>query len=243
MYHEFVSKYSNANAFGEVQDVGAENADAIHQLINEMKEYMTQIASDPSYTNVWDKCLNRHSSCAEWVHAGECDANPSYMKLNCSPLCQTCDLLDIETRCPWDDSLTDALLPGELHQMFETLSQEDSFHVTVLSRPTATESKPWVVIIDDFVSEEECERLIEMGAVQGYERSEDVGALKFDGTLDSVQSKDRTSFNAWCSNDCYSDPVTVKVMNRISNLTGVPVENSEHLQLLRYQKGQFYKTQ
>ena len=165
------------------------------------------------------------------------------MKLNCAPVCKTCELLDISTRCPWDDSLKDALLPGDLHRMFEKVSEDDSLNVTILSQPTENTSRPWVIIIDDFVKKEECERLIQMGAIEGYKRSEDVGRVNFDGTLSSIQSNGRTSYNAWCSNDCYSDPVTVKVMDRISNLTGVPVENSEHLQLLRYEKNQFYKTQ
>jgi prolyl 4-hydroxylase len=209
----------------------------------EMKEYMAKIASDPSYDEIWERCMNRHPQCAQWVYEGECDANPSYMKLNCAPLCKSCDLLDMSVRCPRDESLVDALLPGDLHRMFERIIEDDSLDLTILSRPSENDARPWVITIDDFVSQEECDRLIEMGAFEGYERSTDVGGLKFDGSIESIQSNDRTSHNAWCSNSCYNDPITVNVMNKISNLTGVSVENSEHLQLLRYQKGQFYKTQ
>ena len=77
----------------------------------------------------------------------------------------------------------------------------------------------------------------------GYKQSTDVRGLTFDGSLDSVESTGQTLYNAWCSNDCYKDPITVKVMSRISNLTGILVENSENLQLVRYHEGQFYNTQ
>ena len=47
---------------------------------------------------------------------------------------------------------------------------------------------PWVITIDNFIQDEECKRLIKMGAIEGYQRSEDVGKELFDGTYDSVQS-------------------------------------------------------
>ena len=71
--------------------------------------------------------------------------------------------------------------------------------VKVLSRPSPApgdeEKKdldyklgPWVITIDNFIQDEECKRLIKMGAIEGYQRSEDVGKELFDGTYDSVQS-------------------------------------------------------
>ena len=82
-----------------------------------------------------------------------------------------------------------------------------------------------------------------MGGVEGYKRSEDVGKKLFDGTYDSVQSSSRTSHNAWCQHECYEDPHAQNVMKRIELLTGIPEKNSENLQLLKYEEGQFYRTQ
>ena len=47
--------------------------------------------------------------------------------------------------------------------------------------------------ISDVVSEEEAEQLIELGAVEGYTRSTDVGKMKADGTTESKVSSGRTS--------------------------------------------------
>ena len=46
-----------------------------------------------------------------------------------------------------------------------------------------------------------------------------------------------------CDDDaCDNDPSVVAVKRKIQNVTGVSQENYEHLQILRYEKGQFYRT-
>jgi prolyl 4-hydroxylase len=104
-----------------------------------------------------------------------------------------------------------------------------------------TKTKPWVITFDNFLTPDECKHLINLGS--DYERSEDVGDLRPDGTFDSVKSDTRTSENAWCShkNNCRSDPVVMSIHDRIARVTGIPAVNSEDLQLLKYEKGQFYR--
>ena len=74
--------------------------------------------------------------------------------------------------------------------------------------------------------------------------SEDVGDIKFDGSHDSVQSERRTSENAWCSSSkgCRDEEIPTRLHQRMSAVLGIPPENSEDLQLLKYEKGQFYRT-
>jgi len=245
-----ITTIAGSEMFGEKQEVERDDPHRgeVLQIIAETKEYMAKITSDPKYETVREECLNRHSQCALWVTHGECKANPSYMTLNCAPSCKSCEKIDIRTRCPKNDTLVDAFGPGDLNRMFERIAQDESLDVTVLSRPSekteeeSDDHHPWVITIDDFVSQTECDRLKILGAEEGYKRSTDVGKKKFDGTFESKESSGRTSYNAWCSNECYNDAVTVNVMGRIANTTGIPVENSEHLQLLRYQVGQFYNT-
>lgn len=101
---------------------------------------------------------------------------------------------------------------------------------------------PWLVQLEDFLSPSECDRLISLGYQMGYERSKDIGQRKFDGTHDSYTSKDRTSTTAWCNKDsgCQNDPVAAAVTDRIEQLTSIPRQNWEYMQLLRYEVGQFY---
>jgi prolyl 4-hydroxylase len=173
------------------------------------------------------------------------------MTLQCAPTCYSCHLIDFDTRCPYNASEPTLLNPGDLDKLFIRLSTEPHFienhSVAVHSMPDPpVDSKilngPWVITMENFVTEEECERLIELGAARGYEISKDVGAQKFDGTFDGYANDRRTSTNAWCTEECFKDPLTQKVLDRIVHATGVPDSNSEYLQLLRYEPGQFYRT-
>jgi prolyl 4-hydroxylase len=167
------------------------------------------------------------------------------MKTNCAPVCNSCDALTVEGRCPITPELyeTNAWGPGDLDKMFQKLTSEPFFsqhEVQILSSP-ATTGGPWVITMENVVSEQECLKLIELGGEAEYERSSDVGKMKPDGTFGTSVNSGRTSTNAWCQDDCYKDPVAVAVAEQLTNLTGIPEINSEYLQLLRYEPGQFYQ--
>lgn len=76
--------------------------------------------------------------------------------------------------------------------------------------------------------------------MEGYQRSADVGKLTVDGSHTTKISEGRTSTNAWCNGPCYRNATAQAVIHRLSDLTGVPEENSEYLQMLRYEPGQYY---
>jgi prolyl 4-hydroxylase len=99
---------------------------------------------------------------------------------------------------------------------------------------------PWVITFENFLTEEECDAIIEHGHKEGYKRSQDVGKQKFDGTVDGIESQGRTSENAWCSlkHSCRNATVPARILERISSVLGIPPENSEDFQILRYEVGQ-----
>jgi prolyl 4-hydroxylase len=126
------------------------------------------------------------------------------------------------------------------------------YNPKALSRPKVTRNGtevesvehdgPWVVLLENFVTEEEADRLVELGKDQGYERSADVGKENPDGSHDSLVSDSRTSHNTWCQEpSCYEDELVAPVIERIAEVTQTSVQNSEYLQLLQYEPGQYYK--
>jgi len=138
--------------------------------------------------------------------------------------------------------------PGELDALFERIARDVRWEVTVLSRPSTGqgsdyEQPPWVVVLHDFVTEEECDTLIRLGSEEGYQRSRDVGARAFDGTYQSTESDRRTSENAWCGEalGCRDDEVVQRITHRIEALLDIPAQNYEDFQILKYDEGQFYK--
>jgi prolyl 4-hydroxylase len=97
--------------------------------------------------------------------------------------------------------------------------------------------------MENVITPEEADRLIELGAELGYKRSSDVGGVMLpDGRFVEHISMDRTSTNAWCVGPCYEDALVQGVNKRLSELTGINETNAEHLQLLRYEPGQYYRT-
>ena len=129
----------------------------------------------------------------------------------------------MNVRCPpLGDDVRPGLLPGELNTMFERIvntapgnqtdvhfKMEDgmmNYTVHVHSRPKPVdadeepisrerdlEQPPWVITFNNLISEEECNHLIKLGYGSGYKRSDDVGALKVDGSYNPVKTVLRTS--------------------------------------------------
>jgi prolyl 4-hydroxylase len=198
------------------------------------------------------------------------------MTTSCAPSCKTCNLIDINNRCPKNPDLKPALYPGSLNKMFSRIvktapgnrtdlsdeekqqleeSKTPQYTVTVLSGPGVDSksentvamdksSPPWVITFDNFLTDDECQSLIDLGHEFEYKRSEDVGAARFDGSHEGVQSERRTSENAWCSEHagCRQRDVPKRIHERISQVLDIPAINSEDFQMLRYEKGQFYRT-
>jgi len=251
------NRYSDEPPTNDGQDLGKPqllkgderiSSTDIENRIAASQKYMNrQIHLGTVDAELMRSCKNTDELCTYWSLLGECEENSAYMKLSCGPACFTCDMLSIEKRCPMDRETIgpDVWSPGDLDKMFRKISSEpykSKYDVNVLSSPDGEDRGPWALTMENFVSDEEADRLIELGAGEGYERSMDIGEMLPDGTSASVVSKGRTSWNAWCSGDCIQDEMVKAVNGRICNMTGIPEMNSEDLQLLRYEPGQHYNT-
>ena len=216
------------------------NASAVQERIQKSDEYVTTTKLRTSLKRI---CKNTDEMCTIWALDGQCEKNND-MKKRCAPACHSCDHLGIEGRCPIDPNAPKAWEEGDLNKMFEKLTQEpylSQYSVEILSSP-ATTGGPWVITMDDVVSATEAETLIELGKEKGFERSETVGLKQANGSHGSRVASGRTSSNTWCQEKCYNNTKATNVIQRLSNLTGIDERNSEYLQLLQYEPGQFYST-
>ncbi|GKY95435.1 hypothetical protein MPSEU_000505000 [Mayamaea pseudoterrestris] len=263
-----------SKAFGVRQIAAGADIKATLVKIEETAQYMANEKTLALPKDILDNCSNKHEMCSFWSAVGECTNNRAYMTTNCSPACASCNLIDIKARCPPLENVEPALRPGDLQKMFErilaiapgnkTLTDEERKQLTDQSMPIYTvhvhsspgepvteisavldkSLPPWVVTFENFLTDDECEALIQLGEEQGYKRSEDVGARKFDGTFESVTNDRRTSENAWCSDygGCRTTDAAQLIHERMAIVTGIPANNSEDLQILRYKPGEFYRT-
>ena len=230
--------------WGVSQQVAGEHSLKTQQIIKRTYEYMTKqvmVDHDTFSLSVRKECKLRHQLCSFWAAIGECDANPSYMTLQCAPACQSCEQISFETRCPFDkDEPGVWYKSGQLNEMFNNIISNTT--IQELYAPKVISNDPWIITLEDFATKEECDTLIELGGALGYKRSEDVGeVVNFDGTVQGVQSEFRTSTNAWCVDKCYNHTVTQDIQKRIEDLISIPEINYEYLQLLKYEEDQFYE--
>ena len=111
----------------------------VQQVIKNSVEYMKSIKDDPKYSKVIEDCRNTDERCSEWAIGSGCEDNHAYMKLHCSPACQSCDfVLDKMTECAFDPNGKDAIDVGGMDGLFERMIQvahDSNWQPTVLSRP------------------------------------------------------------------------------------------------------------
>lgn len=234
-----------------------ERSDEITTRLLESRAYLKNVVDkDPKLRSLLDACKLKHADCTFWAVLGECEKNPNFMNWNCGAVCQSCEELSYEKRCPIDlETIPNAWKAGDLNEMFSnitSLKEYKQYEPKVLSRPEYLEGDteesaeyqigPWVVVLENVLSQQEAKRLIELGGSKGYKPSYDVGKVKADGSYESHIHKGRTSTTAWCNGECLEDSVAQTVMDRIANITNTPQNNSEYLQLLKYEEGQSYVT-
>jgi len=229
----------------------------VMKLLADARDYMLdKIHTDDEYRLVRSLCKNRNEKCALWALRGYCK-HPDYklyMSQNCGPVCFSCHELHYETLCPVNPNVKHALYPGDLHEMFHRIIHHPTFRdsVEVLSRPDLKEGDdhetvnyglgPWMILLKDFASPEECEAIIQAGTTLGFERSAYSGdKLDAAGRLIGGVKRGRTSSTTWCDEEiCESSPHVQRIIEKTEELTGLHRNYSEHLQILKYEPGEFY---
>jgi len=195
-------------------------------------------------------CEDRDSRCEAFAGPNneECLVNPGWMIVNCPKTCDACDIRDPKVRCTFDflnlttvpsyqNGNRETGEPGSLQKMFSSIEERysDVYDITILSED------PWIVQFDNFFDEEVAAGVL--STVRGnWERSTDTGMENEFGESGRVLSKSRTSENAWCRSECENHPASQSIINKIVDVVGIPYENFESFQILKYSVGQFYRT-
>jgi len=212
-------------------------------------------------------CRDEHPICSTWASIGECKSNPSFMHAQCRVACKLCQSdacndkrtdcaeraenggcysrAGMRNECAWtcvscstvdspkctrDPAAAPAGGVGRVEAMFERIAGMGAVEGSPRSKVHVLSTSPWVVTIDDFLSEQEADALLAAGGAN-WSRS-----LAGDGVQQA-----RTSSTSWCRETCLDDSSVQAVQLRVEALTGVPVQNAEYMQALRYMPGEYYK--
>ena len=172
-----------------------------------------------------EHCHDKQAGCASWAQSGECGQNHKYMLAECPYSCGVCDV-NFKEGCRRDPKMQPAAVPGTIDATFRR-AMSTFGHL----KPRVIHREPWILSFDEFLQPWEADHLVKT-AGHNFERS-----LAGDGVTPV-----RTSTTSWCNVvPCLQDAKFQEVRERIVNVTRVPWANAEHLQVLRYQPGQFYR--
>ena len=172
--------------------------------------------------------------CIAWSDAGRCEQDVFMLEL-CPYTCGACwQQYDKPRREGMLDSSradcmrgADEVPAAGVNETFTTMLMNSQLKSEVLHRD------PWVVHFDSFLSDTEADELV-TAAGHHFQQSVDIN--------DEPLPQFRTSKTSWCDiPSCLEDPRFQVVRARISKLINVPWSHSEHLQLLRYEEGQYYR--
>jgi hypothetical protein len=185
------------NDFGKPQEIPrSKDFDKVKEIVKKSTEYMKRINEDEKYDAVRNKCLNLHPDCSLWASGSGCDDNPTFMKQQCAPACQSCDfVLRMHEMCKPDPNAKNAIENGGMDLLFHKIIEgatDSGYDPTIWSRPEKKPNAhgylkpceeditnpcnvpdgPWVVTLENFISSKEVNVLKEWGAKMGYQRSQ-----------------------------------------------------------------------
>lgn len=181
---------------------------------------------EPPIVSSVTTCTDNHEHCILWAKGGECESNPRFMEVNCALSCGSCSDKKSEKndRCSRTNA-TALVKEGDIRRVLENIA-------TSIPSATLLHADPWVVQIDNFLDEEEISTLTHICDERQFTRS-----LAGDGV-----NQARTSEQCWCQHaECLSNKVVQDLSTRMSELLESSIKNTEYMQIIRYQKGQFYK--
>lgn len=190
------------------------------------------VTAEPTSSTL-QPCLDLNTQCAYWAAIGECEKNPRYMLTMCQISCHT---------CPGDNTAKNA----KVYQMLESL-ETDAASSQRQTQQTQDQNKkpqlreisfsPRAFIVDDFLSEEECEGL-KKHALPHLEHAKTINMET--GTYQD--DKVRTNSQMYVNKTSHStDPLISGIVARLHMLARVPFGHAEQLQVGRYEQGQFYQ--
>ena len=133
---------------------------------------------------------------------------------------------------------------GENKELFESSLVETSMHFERVNnvdnfKLTKLYDEPQIILIDNFLSNEECEHIINIGDPL-------VKQSEVCGKNGSRPDKSRTSWTAHIGkkfiNKDSKDPILMKVLEKAAKFSKKDVKNIEPIQLVRYKPGQYFKS-
>jgi prolyl 4-hydroxylase len=154
----------------------------------------------------------------------------AFMTQYCTAACESCRTQHhFNLTCPLEEPATYQV--GDVGRILENITAttvDEHETVELISKD------PWLIVIDDFLSDAECDALVLCGTNAGLTQTADVSTR---GRQSSYHRSRRASI-ALCETE---DGIISDLYSRIEELVQVPHANTEPIQIVKYNPGQFHK--
>ncbi|KAL7528442.1 hypothetical protein ACHAWF_002561 [Thalassiosira exigua] len=206
----------------------SEDRERVLWAVRQMDFYARHNITDPSVdATARARCLNRFRMCAEWASRGMClgGRDDVLFAMNACPLaCRTCEWLTSFHRCAGrrGANVQPSFRPGGIGSLFEGKGLPGGvswaqYEPLFVAGPIPEEGwgtgDPHVVLLKQFLSDEEADHLQSLGSTVGWSPSSISGQ-----SVDKVYAG-----RARCQDNyrlCNRDVVYQRIMHRISSIIG-----------------------
>ena len=235
-----------------------EEQNKIKSLLKHMDRYAKVNLTEVGVSDDMRKlCRNEFDECASWAVQGKCRDDSVYMLNNCPLACHMCDKAEEFQRCAGkSDPRKEAVfqVAGDVDKFFREGKESgkwDEYGPEYISEPKTSGSKknddedspadPWIVRFDKFLSDDESQRIIEVGNEIGWHQSVLEERELASGNPNKVPPR-RTSKSAICKvgADCDTHSIYSAVLDRVATITGIPRRHIEHVELVKYDKAESF---
>lgn len=145
----------------------------------------------------------------------------TFMNQYCTAACESCRAQHhFNLTCPLEEPAT--YQAGDVGRVFTNITATTT---TINETMQIISNDPWLVVIDDFLSDAECDALVLCGTNAGLTRT-------------SNYHRSRRSSTALCE---IEDGVIADLYSRVEELVHVPHVNTEPIQIAKYNPGQFHR--
>mmetsp|Transcript_12532 Transcript_12532/g.20867 ORF Transcript_12532/g.20867 Transcript_12532/m.20867 type:complete len:470 (-) Transcript_12532:99-1508(-) len=178
-------------------------------------------------------CKNEKQECGFWAGHGECESNLNFMMLTCPLACQFCDKKMRYEECSGKKNSKPSIPDGGIQKTYEHLKSLEQ--VELVSEAEVKENNdPWVLKIDNFVTDEEADALVAVAKGLTWQPSSSVSSASLKETS-FVRRLSQSAVGKDCQDEAYT-----KLEAKLSELVKVESKFVEPLEFVHYTKMQSF---
>lgn len=217
-----------------------EEAEKIQALLADMEIYLRTSKDTLDWESdvIKKHCRNKSDQCIlDQYQSNMCEVTLTFAMNNCALACRYCHELPefLASRGKREWNAQPVITSGDLYEKMQSMKEKEGARLdereASQGRKDLRQDMPWVLIVDNFLTDKECDHLIKMSHKIGYK-----------APPEKNKERVRTKFQkALCQDgSCDEDKDYKALVERIANFAEVPLGYLESAEFFKFFKGDAY---